>query len=277
MSQSASAVAFNCVLTGSVDDRLQCCICFVTMLKPVSLKCGHSWCQICMEEHVRKAVNPTCPICRAVINDETLSVNIALDNLTKEMPVRCVISGCDWTGVYGSAKSHYERCPKVEVTCKQDGCEQQLPREEMPAHEETCGKKRIRCSECRRAVKRDAMEMQWSIALLGVRHHYQGFLQLQGGEMPITSDIFSMGKKRWRVVITKKMELAVQLLASCQPQTVQIRIVMMPGEEKEEVFVLQHTTLKEGEMQGISLKDIIKWVNRDGELKIKIIIYYLRF
>ena len=131
---------------------------FVTMLKPVSLKCGHSGCQICMEEHVRKAVNPTCPICRAVINDETLSVNIALDNLTKEMPVRCVISGCDWTGVYGSAKSHYERCPKVEVTCEQDGCEQQLPREEMPAHEETCGKKRIRCSECRRAVKRESME-----------------------------------------------------------------------------------------------------------------------
>ena len=68
---------------------------FVTMFKPVSLKCSHSGCQSCMEEHVRKAVNPTCPICRAVINDETLSVNIALDNLTKEMPVRCVISGCD--------------------------------------------------------------------------------------------------------------------------------------------------------------------------------------
>ena len=57
------------------------------------------------------------------------------------------------------------------------------------------------------------------------------------------------------------------------------RIVMMPGEEKEEVFVLQHTTLKEGGMQGINLKDINKWVNRDrdGELKIKITIYYLRF
>ena len=128
---------------------------FVTMLKPVSLKCGHSGCPICMEEHVGKAVNP---ICRAVINDETRSVNIALDNLAKEMPVRCVSSGCDWTGVYGSAKSHYERCPKVKVRCEQDGCEQQLPREEMPAHEETCAKKGIRCSECRRAVKRESME-----------------------------------------------------------------------------------------------------------------------
>lgn len=95
--------------------------------------------------------------------------------------------------------------------------------------------------------------------------------------MPITSDILSMGKKKWKVLITKKMELAVQLLASFQPQTVQIRVVMMPGEEKEEVFVLQHTTLKEGEMQGISLKDINKWVNRDGELIIKIIVYYIRF
>ena len=33
---------------------------------------------------------------------------------------------------------------------------------------------------------------------------------------------------------------------------------MMPGEEKEEVVVLQHTTLKEGDMQGISLVDIKK-------------------
>ena len=41
--------------------------------------------------------------------------------------------------------------------------------------------------------------------------------------MPITSDILSMGKKKWKVLITKKMELAVQLLASFQPQTVQIR------------------------------------------------------
>ncbi|XP_068737972.1 TNF receptor-associated factor 5-like [Montipora capricornis] len=294
MSQSASAVTFNCVLTGSVDDRLQCCICFVTMLKPISLKCGHSGCQICMEEHVRKAVNPTCPICRAVINDGALSVNIALDNLTKEMPVWCVISGSDWTGVYGSAKSHYERCPKVKLRCEQDRCKHHLPREEMPAHKETCGKKRIRCSECRRAVKRESMEHHQASVYCPLKcetslprshiflhismacqvpgckaikkrynmrehndhaaaSHYRlqcaeiqrlrhllnkgnpcneckppredkvisftwnipGFLKLQGGEMPITSDILSMGKKKWRVLITKKMELAVQLLASC--------------------------------------------------------------
>ena len=50
---------------------------------------------------------------------------------------------------------------------------------------------------------------------------------------------------------------------------------VMPREKKEEVFVPQHTTLKEGEVQGISSNN--KWVNRDGETKIKIIIYYLRF
>ena len=49
----------------------------------------------------------------------------------------------------------------------------------------------------------------------------------------------------------------------------------MPGEKKEGVFVLQHTTLKEGEMQGISLKNINKWVTRDEEFKVKIIIYCL--
>ena len=48
-------------------------------------------------------------------------------------------------------------------------------------------------------------------------------LQLQRGEMPITSDILSIWKKKGRALKTKQMELAVQLLASCQPQTVQIR------------------------------------------------------
>ena len=128
------------------------------MLKPVSLKCGHSGCQICMEQHLTTATNPTCPICRAIINYEPLSVNVALDNLTKELPVRCVSRSCDWTGVYGSARSHYELCPKVKVTCSQDGCERQLTREEMPAHEATCEKKKIPCPECKQSVNRESLE-----------------------------------------------------------------------------------------------------------------------
>ena len=52
---------------------------------------------------------------------------------------------------------------------------------------------------------------------------------------------------------------------------------MPTEEEKEEVFVLQHTTLKEREMQGISLEDIKKWVNENGEINIKFLIYYLTF
>ena len=52
---------------------------------------------------------------------------------------------------------------------------------------------------------------------------------------------------------------------------------MMPGEELEEVFVFQQTTLKEGEMQGIGLEDMNKWVKENGELKIKFLIYYLKF
>ena len=54
------------------------------------------------------------------------------------------------------------------------------------------------------------------------------------------------------------------------------RFVMMPGEEKEEVFSLQPTILKEGETWGREMKEINKWVGAEGIVRIKVIIYYLR-
>ena len=52
---------------------------------------------------------------------------------------------------------------------------------------------------------------------------------------------------------------------------------MMPGGEKEEVLFLNHTTLKEGEMWEVNLQRINKWVEENGKLRIKFIIYFLKF
>lgn len=55
------------------------------------------------------------------------------------------------------------------------------------------------------------------------------------------------------------------------------RIVMMPREEKQEVFTLDQVTLKEGEMWGRNFQDMNQWVDETGRLNIKFIIYYVRF
>ncbi len=52
---------------------------------------------------------------------------------------------------------------------------------------------------------------------------------------------------------------------------------MMPGGEKEEVLFLTRTTLKEDEMWGVNLQRINKWVEENGKLRIKFIIYFLKF
>ena len=53
---------------------------------------------------------------------------------------------------------------------------------------------------------------------------------------------------------------------------------MIPGPQgQQSVLHLGHTTLKEGEMWGRSMADINRWVDGDGNLTIKFLIYYLQF
>ena len=52
---------------------------------------------------------------------------------------------------------------------------------------------------------------------------------------------------------------------------------MRRGQEDQKVFFLHYVTLKEGEMWGTSFNGIHEWVDSDGILKIKFIIYKLYF
>lgn len=68
--------------------------------------------------------------------------------------------------------------------------------------------------------------------------------------------------------------LFLQLLSASHPFSAEIRIVMMPGTEKEKVFTSETITLKEGEMWGRDV-DINSFVDENGRLEIKFVIYYL--
>ena len=52
---------------------------------------------------------------------------------------------------------------------------------------------------------------------------------------------------------------------------------MMPASTHHHTLNLGHATLKEGEMWGRSMADINTWVDRDGKLTMKLLIYYLNF
>jgi len=52
-------------------------------------------------------------------------------------------------------------------------------------------------------------------------------------------------------------------------------MVLSPGNENETVFILQPRTLNEGEMWGRHLSNLDKWVDGDGNISVKFIIFYM--
>ncbi|KAK2546910.1 hypothetical protein P5673_033349 [Acropora cervicornis] len=70
------------------------------------------------------------------------------------------------------------------------------------------------------------------------------------GDDPITSEVFSCERHKWRGLLTDKKSLFLQLVSASHPITAEFRIVLMPGQEKQKEFRSEKTTLKEGEMWG---------------------------
>ena len=117
---------------------------FNTMLKPVSLSCGHSGCLVCLrQQQIRSAL-----CVGGEYQASTIAVNIALDHITSELAVECQSQGCYWKGKYARARAHQKHCPKLLVKCSNEGCAFREAREEMTQHEKSCSKKEIPCNDC---------------------------------------------------------------------------------------------------------------------------------
>ena len=127
-----------------------CLICsYLTMLRPVTLSCGHSSCQECLMKLMVSAPHPSCPLCRREIaRDSVLNVNVALNSLTRNLLVACANDECEWMDTYEKAEDHAKQCPKRKVECSNDGCQHTLTREEMNTHILSCEKQLIPCSDC---------------------------------------------------------------------------------------------------------------------------------
>lgn len=121
------------------------------MLRPVSLQCGHSGCQNCLQT-LAKERGPKCPTCYAEFDDQALSITYILDDVTSSLPVRCINKDCKWKGAYQNAPDHFEQCPKLEIECPNDECEHVEFREHMAAHSATCVKRKLPCPDCNKSV-----------------------------------------------------------------------------------------------------------------------------
>jgi hypothetical protein len=63
-------------------DEIKCIICFEIFDRPVSLYCGHTFCNDCILAHFEKS--PKCPVCKfTILNSHDLQINKVLDGMIK--------------------------------------------------------------------------------------------------------------------------------------------------------------------------------------------------
>ena len=69
------------------------------------------WMQGLYQELVRvKGPQSKCPTCRVYFDGQSVKSNIALDQITRALPVKCCNRDGGWEGMYGNVAAHYARC-----------------------------------------------------------------------------------------------------------------------------------------------------------------------
>ena len=126
------------------------------MNKPVSLICGHSACQACLKEQW-KNMQKTCAICRKVFSLEQLKINVTLNALVKNVPVKCMNNDCKWVGRQEEMEDHFKSCPFLPLDCP-NGCTFSHRRGNLEEHLVSCPYKQVPCQFCSKGISRFALQ-----------------------------------------------------------------------------------------------------------------------
>lgn len=96
-------------------EEVTCSICLDAMVEPVSIKCGHSFCQECISE-LGKDGGGLCPLCRNPF---------LLRNLRPNRHLASVVENLQQTSQAAKDGTPGERCPKhgerLHLFCEEDG------------------------------------------------------------------------------------------------------------------------------------------------------------
>ncbi|XP_019490470.1 PREDICTED: E3 ubiquitin-protein ligase TRIM11-like, partial [Hipposideros armiger] len=117
-SRGAAAMASGVLL--NILEELTCPICLELLTKPLSLDCGHSFCQACITAN-KESVNSqegesSCPVCRATYQPGDLRSNWFVDNIVERL--REVKVSPEEEQKIDLCVRHGE---KLQLFCKEDG------------------------------------------------------------------------------------------------------------------------------------------------------------
>lgn len=139
-------------------ESFRCPICYNFLRHAVQIpgesSCGHTFCRECLAHHVDSGAMACnkCPVCRTVIDLRKPFVSVPfIDRQLRDVRVPCILR-CGWEGPMKFLESH--NCPKLLVTCGNDGCNVQTEAGDMSTHLAECKHALDRCPLCVQEMSR---------------------------------------------------------------------------------------------------------------------------
>lgn len=124
----------------SIHSKLICTICLSPFNKPVSTRCGHTFCICCIQQWLEE--KSSCPICRHILA-ENYYTNIINQNILEEvnqLEVKCTL--CEQNNIKRQDFDYHvnHQCTKAVISCPaaDKQCSWTGQRKDLPAHEKIC-------------------------------------------------------------------------------------------------------------------------------------------
>ncbi|KAH7027077.1 hypothetical protein B0J12DRAFT_745774 [Macrophomina phaseolina] len=155
------------------DANLCCLICMEPFVNPKRLLCEHTFCEQCLNDHIRYAVGQSfnypgsgarCPTCRRELNMDVEPLGVAriVTNMLDELLVKCPSrnEGCAWQGQRCEAQDHVDfACEYRLVNCPARSCSHPVMAKDI---ERGCLHNFVNCEFCQETVMEITLEAHYT-------------------------------------------------------------------------------------------------------------------
>ncbi|XP_078355844.1 TNF receptor-associated factor 6-like [Oculina patagonica] len=138
----------------AVEEDFQCLICHLPLKEPVQTRCGHRFCNDCLEEHFRRNEDHgdpyNCPAERRELDkDRDVFPDKATERKILSFAIKCPSEGCDWTDELRNKEIHLASCLFKLVPCTNENCHVTVQRKDLEEHATiTCQWRILECDHC---------------------------------------------------------------------------------------------------------------------------------
>ena len=122
------------------DQNLVCGICAAVLRNAVLTRCGHAFCDICLDTWLSRPLTGTCPQCRACITKQQVAPIWAVRDIVSNLSIMCKYNdrGCRLIMCVEALERHVRNCGYAPVECA--ACNTLVNQCDLPSHQIQCVK-----------------------------------------------------------------------------------------------------------------------------------------